>query len=123
MKHTIVAVSTALVLATALVATSQRVSAAEKRAPKSAPVTLTGCLRADGDHYRLTDLHGENAPKSRSWKRGYLKKSTRDYEVISTASGVKLKDHVNHQVTLTGTAESGWQLKARSLKHVSPSCS
>ena len=123
MKNTIVAASTAVVLATALMAAGQRVSAAEKPAPKPAPVTLTGCLRADGDHYRLTDLQGENVPTSRSWKRGYLKKSTRDYEVTSGASGVKLKDHVNHQVTLTGTAETGWQLKARTLKHVSPSCS
>lgn len=123
MKHIIVATSTAVVLAAALVATDQRVSAAEKPAAKGTPVTLTGCLRADGDHYKLTSLQGDNIPKSRTWKSGYLKKSTREYQVVTTTPAVKLKDHVNHQVTLTGTADGGWQLRARSVKHVAPSCS
>ena len=122
MKHTIVATSSAVVLAAVLIATGQRASAAEKPAANGT-VTVTGCLRADGNQYKLTSLQGENLPKSRSWKSGYLKKSSKEYQVVSTASNVKLKDHVNHQVTVTGSADGSSQLKARSLKHVAPSCS
>jgi hypothetical protein len=112
---------------TAVVCATSVVSAAgPKPAPKAAnesSVTLTGCLHANGSRFLLTDLQGVNVPKSRSWKSGYLKKSSKRYEVVSASSGMKLKDHVGHQVTVTGTAAGGTQLKARSIKHISGSCS
>ena len=86
-------------------------------------VTLTGCLHSDGGKYVLTDLKGDKAPKGRSWKTGWIKKSNKDVEVVSEKSGPKLKDHVGHQVTLTGIRNGETQMQARSIKHVSGSCS
>jgi hypothetical protein len=86
-------------------------------------VTLTGCLHADGGKYVLTDLKGDKAPKGRSWKSGFIKKSTKDVEVVSAASGPKLKDHVGHQVTLTGVKNGDTHIQAKSIKHVAASCS
>jgi|SRR5213076_3274114 len=86
-------------------------------------VTLTGCLHADGGKYMLTDLKGDKAPKGRSWKTGWVKKTTKDVQVVSTSSGPKLKDHVGHQVTLTGVRSGDTHVQARSIKHVAASCS
>src|SRR5438552_18334106 len=98
--------------------------AESKPAAKTAAesITLTGCLHADGGKYKLTDLKGTEAPKGRSWKTGWITKSTKDVGVVSTSSGPKLKDHVGHQVTLTGV-KNGDNLQARSIKHVATSCS
>ena len=86
-------------------------------------ITLTGCLHADGGKYMLTDLRGDKAPKGRSWKSGWIKKSTKDVEVVTEKSGPKLKDHVGHQVTLTGVRKGETYMQARSIKHVAASCS
>ena len=54
-------------------------------APKSADVPKTaadlpdavvieGCLEQNGEAFRLKNTTGEDAPKSRSWKSGFLKK-------------------------------------------------
>ena len=72
--------------------------------------------------YKLTGLKGTEAPKGRSWKTGWITKSTKNVGVVSTSSGPKLKDHVGHQVTLTGV-KNGDNLQARSIKHVATSCS
>jgi len=96
-------------------------AATAKTASSTDTVSLTGCLRADGAKYKLTDLKG--APKGRSWKTGWIMKSTKDVEVIAAASGPKLKDHVNHEVTVTGQKAPDQPMQARSIKHVAPSCS
>ena len=86
-------------------------------------VTLTGCLHADGGKYMLTDLKGDEAPKGRSWETGWVKKSTKDVEIVTAASGPKLKDHVGHEVTLTGVKNGETHIQAKSIKHVAASCS
>lgn len=91
--------------------------------PASQSITLTGCLHADGSKYVLTDLKGEKAPKGRNWKTGWITKTTKNVEVVSTSSGPKLKDHVGHQVTLTGVRNGDSHLQARSIRHVAASCS
>src|SRR5262245_12743904 len=97
--------------------------AESKTAAKSESVTLTGCLQADGGKYKLTDLQGEKAPKGRSWKTGFITKSTKNVEVSTTAAGPKLKDHIGHEVTLTGVRNGETHLQAKSLKHVAAKCS
>ena len=94
-----------------------------QRTAPAESVTLTGCLHADGGKYMLTDLKGDQAPKGRSWKSGWIKKSTKDVEVLTSKSGPKLKDHVGHQVTLTGVRNGETHIQAKSIKHVAASCS
>jgi hypothetical protein len=97
---------------------------ANKTATKSVPTaTLTGCLQAHGSKYVLTDLQGYVGPTSRSWKTGFIKKSQKDIEVVSDSSTVKLKDHVGHQITVTGVQDHPVRVKARSIKQLAASCS
>jgi hypothetical protein len=62
--------------------------------PAPAPVTITGCLERSEDSFRLKDTAGAAAPKSRSWKSGFLKKGTAPIEVVDAAHRLKLTDHV-----------------------------
>jgi hypothetical protein len=122
MYRTILATATAFVCAAAVVSAVGPKPVAARAAAKDSSVTLTGCLKAEGTRYVLTDLQGVNVPKARTWKTGYLRKTSRRYEVVS-ASGLKLREHVGHQVTVSGTADGGSQLRARTVKVVSASCS
>jgi hypothetical protein len=98
-----------------------------KATPPSGPtlptVTFTGCLEAQGANYVLTDLQGSAAPKGRNWRTGFIKKSTKDVDIVSASSTLKLKDHVGHQVAVTGVQDDDVHMKARSLKHLASSCS
>jgi hypothetical protein len=87
----------------------------------SAPVTLTGCLERDAETFRLKDTAGDNAPKSRSWKSGFLKKGSASIHVMDTANRMKLPSHVGQRVTVTGTLVDR-EMQVRSLQRVSASC-
>jgi hypothetical protein len=96
--------------------------AATEPAATLAAVTITGCLeRADETTFRLKDTVGEDAPKSRSWKSGFLKKGSTSIEVVDAAHQLKLSDHVGQKVSLTGTLVDR-EMQVRSLQRVSTSC-
>ena len=121
MKATLTGASVAALGALMMLAAQPAESKTAAKANDS--VTLTGCLHANGGKYTLTDLKGDKAPKGRNWKTAWITKSTKNVEVVSTSSGPKLKDHVGHQVTLTGVRTADSHLQARSIKHVAASCS
>jgi len=124
MKPSLTEAAVAAACAFGLLVVAQPGGAATAKATTATQtVTLTGCLRADDGKYMLTDLKGEQAPKARSWKTGWITKSTKDVEVVSTATGPKLKDHVNHEVSVTGARTGDDHVQARSIKHLAPSCS
>jgi hypothetical protein len=85
-------------------------------------VTVTGCLERGEGAFRLTAISGAEAPKSRSWKSGFLKKKASDLEVVDSGKKIKLKDHVGHRDALTGTIEDG-QMRVQSVRHLAASCS
>jgi hypothetical protein len=99
------------------------VAAAEStaNAPVQKPVTITGCLERDAENFRLKDTTGENAPKARSWKSGFLKKGSASVEVVDAANKVKLPSHVGQRVSVTGTLVDR-EMLVRSLQRVSASC-
>jgi hypothetical protein len=114
----------ALCAAVMMMAARTDAAAGKKPAAKAKEsITLTGCLHADGGKYMLTDLKGDEAPKGRNWKTAFITKTTKNVEVMPSSAGPKLKDHVGHEVTLTGVKNSDTNMQARSLKHVSGSCS
>jgi hypothetical protein len=119
--------ATVVTLQSSVAASQQKADqkiAPTKAATKSIPqATLTGCLQAHGSKYVLTDLQGYVGPTSRSWKTGFIKKSQKDIEVVSESSTLKLKDHVGHQITVTGVQDHPVRVKARSIKQLAPSCS
>ena len=123
MARTGTAVWTAAVCAIAIGVADQLPARAAEKAPakSTAPVSMTGCLRAGGGGYVLTSLKGNQAPKARSWKTGYIMKTTRDV-VVRPAAGMKLQDHVGRQVTVVGMVD-GTHMTARTIRRVATSCS
>jgi len=96
----------------------------ESKAPAArvAAVTITGCLERDAESFRLKDTAGENAPKARSWKSGFLKKGSATVAVVDAPKSAKLPSHVGERVSVTGVL-TGRDMQVRSLQRVSTSCS
>ena len=89
---------------------------------KVARVTIEGCLERADDTFRLTDTTGTNAPTSRSWKSGFLKKRPAAIEVRDSVKRVNLASHVGQRVSVTGTLVDR-QMRVGSLQPISLSCS
>ena len=96
-------------------------SAASGPVQKPSPVTITGCLEGGRDAFRLKDASGIDAPKARSWKSGFLKKSSPSIEVVDAANRLQLPTHVGQRVSVTGVLVDR-EMKARSLKRIATSC-
>jgi hypothetical protein len=84
-------------------------------------VTITGCLERDADTYRLKDTAGADAPKSRSWKSGFLKKSAATIEVIDATNRLRLSNYVGRRVSVTGMLLDQ-EMQGRSLRRIAESC-
>ena len=91
-------------------------------APKAAPITITGCLERKDETFRLKDTAGTDAPRSRSWKSGFLKKRNAAVNVVDASNRLKLPSYVGHRVAITGTLVDR-DMQVRSVKNVAASCS
>ena len=87
------------------------------------PVTITGCLETSVDHdeFRLTDTDGVDAPKTRSWRTGFVKKSPAAVALVDAPSRLALGTHVGHRVTATGVL-TNHDLRVSALRFVGPLC-
>ena len=85
------------------------------------PVTISGCLQIGGDSFWLTDTTGANAPTSRSWKSGFLKKHAESVQVVAATEALQLSNYVAQRVTATGTLANR-TMRARSLERAAGSC-
>jgi hypothetical protein len=92
-------------------------------APKTPTTTLTGCLRMDGQQFKLTNLKGSEVQAGRNWKTGFIKKSSKKVEVVGASTSVKLKDHVGREVSVVGTRADDTHLRASSIRRVATACS
>jgi len=88
---------------------------------KPAPVTITGCLERDDTSFRLKETSGDNAPKSRSWKSGFLKKGPAPVAVVDASNRLKLQSHVGERVSVTGTLVDR-EMQGRTLQRLASSC-
>jgi hypothetical protein len=109
-----------------VVAASTPVMASRAVAPRhddlSVATTITGCLELRNDGmFQLKDTDGENAPKARSWKSGFIKKSSAKIDVFDAGNRLKLGNHVGSRVSLSGMLADR-ELRARSLESTSESC-
>lgn len=94
---------------------------AAKTAANAEPVTIVGCLVQDDEVFRLKDTTGEDAPKGRSWKSGFLKKSAKSIELSDARHRLNLARHVGERVSVTGMLEER-ELHGSSLKRVAATC-
>jgi hypothetical protein len=93
-------------------------------ATSQAPVTITGCLEmtTDGDEFRLTETDGDEAPKARGWRSGFLKRSPAAVELIAPPDPSALRKLVGHRVAATGVLDSR-ELRVRSFRRAGSTCS
>lgn len=116
------ATSSAPVVRTAATTGSEpAVTPAVARTVQSEAATITGCLEADGDSFRLKDVEGEDAPKARSWKSGFLRRSNARVDVVDASNRLRLASHVGHRVTVAGMLAER-ELEARSLRMMANTC-
>ena len=81
-------------------------------------VTMIGCLESDGSKYRLADVQGNQAPKGRSWKTGFVTKKTKNIDLVGAPASLKLQDHVGQKVSVSGLKDDDTHLKARTIKQL-----
>jgi len=114
-----VAKKTATPNTTANAASSSAVTAATEVTvtAKAPPVTVTGCLERTDEGFRMKDTAGADAPKTRSWKSGFLKKGAASLDVVDPARSLQLADHVGRRVSVTGTVVDR-EMRARSLRRL-----
>jgi hypothetical protein len=110
-------------LASNKVASKTVASAATSSAstPVTHAVTVTGCLEKSDDGYRLKDTSGVAAPKSRSWKSGFLKKGAAPVDVVDASHTLALNRHVGHRVAVSGPLTDR-EMRAESVQQVAASC-
>lgn len=111
---------------TATVKTSTAAAAVETTpAPEPvkdmALVTITGCLEREDEAFWLKEASGADAPKSRSWRSGFLKKRPPSIKLVDATNALRLPRHVGQRVAATGTL-SNRDLRASSLQRVGASC-
>ena len=95
--------------------------ASKSLSAKSSSVTITGCLARTDTAFRLTDTDGSDAPRSRSWKSGFLRKGTASVNVVDPARKLRLASHVGQRVSVTGVLEDR-EMQVRSLRQIAPAC-
>jgi hypothetical protein len=83
--------------------------------------TISGCLERDGDMFKMTDTAGENAPKSRTWKSGFIKKGSAAIDIVEGATRLKLAGHIGRRVNITGLL-SDREMHAQSVRVISQTC-
>jgi hypothetical protein len=82
---------------------------------------LAGCLTFDDGEYRLKDATGTDAPKSRSWKSGFLARRSATIEIVDSNQSLSLSAHLGQRVEVGGTLVER-QMQARSLQRLAESC-
>jgi hypothetical protein len=100
------------------------VTAAAPRDAQAVPaemVTISGCLEQDDERFLLKDTTGEDAPRGRSWRSGFLRRSASTIDVIDEADRHHLQTYVGQRVNVTGTLVDR-EMQVRSVRIVAISC-
>jgi hypothetical protein len=106
-----------------------------QRAPASAPVastavadvqaeelaTITGCVARRDGAFSLKGASGADAPRSRSWKSGFLRQRTAAIQLVDPTNRWKLASYVGQRVAVTGTLVDR-ELRPRTLRRLAASC-
>ena len=75
---------------------------ANEQASAAVPATITGCLAHEADTFWLKGVSGADAPKSRSWKSGFLRKKSSNVALVDKAGGSRLAAYVGRRVETNG---------------------
>lgn len=84
-------------------------------------VTISGCLQRDDERFVLRDTAGGAAPRSRSWRSGFVMRSTSTIDVVDEADSLHLPTYVGQRVSVTGMLVDR-EMILRSVTIVAESC-
>ena len=74
-----------------------------EQAEAAVPATIIGCLERDADAFWLKNVSGADAPKSRSWKSGFLRKKSSNVALVDRGgSSNRLATYVGRRIETTG---------------------
>jgi hypothetical protein len=82
---------------------------------------ISGCLEQDNGMFRLKDTDGDHAPKSRSWKSGFIRKGSAKVDVIDATNRFKLATFVGYRVSVSGALVDR-EIQAQSVRPSSERC-
>jgi len=94
---------------------------AAESATVAEPVTIEGCLVQDHDAYRLKHTSGEDAPKGRSWKSGFLHRGAKTVDLVDARHRLNLAGHAGQRVSVVGVLDDR-ELRGTSIKPVAGAC-
>lgn len=92
-----------------------------ERATPVKPISITGCLQRDNDGFVLKNTEGAAAPRARSWKSGFLKRSSASVDLVDAGSAAHLGSHVGQRVSVTGSLVDR-EMKVQSLHRIAAAC-
>ena len=90
-------------------------SSVSEEVPALGPVTITGCLERDDAGFSLTDVSGDDAPKARSWKSGFLRKRSSSVALVDRGYTQRLASYVGQRVETTGILEDR-EMRVRAVR-------
>lgn len=88
---------------------------------QSKPVSITGCLQHAGDGFVLKNAEGAAVAKTRSWKSGFLRRSSPSVDLLDDGNAARLASHVGQRVAVSGPLAGG-EMHVQSLRRVAASC-
>jgi hypothetical protein len=109
---------------TVVTAPAPRDAQAAPRNAQAVPVdvvTISGCLEQDDERFRLKDTTGEDAPRGRSWRSGFLRRGSATIDVIDESDRHHLQTYVGQRVNVTGTLVDR-EMQVNSVRIVAISC-
>jgi hypothetical protein len=85
------------------------------------PVSIAGCLARNDRGFMLKDTEGADAPKSRSWKSGFITRRSATVMLNDSGNSAHLADHVGQRVSVTGSLVDR-EMRVASLRRLAASC-
>ena len=85
-------------------------------------VTVTGCLETNGNNgFRLSDTEGTDAPTSRSWRSGFLRKRSTSVALVAPPDTYTLRTQVGNRIAASGQL-TGRELRVTSVQVIGARC-
>lgn len=91
-------------------------SPSNEQAAAAVPATIAGCLERSENTFWLKNVSGDDAPKSRSWKSGFLRKKSPPVELVDRGGLTnRLTAYVGQRIETTG-ALVDHEMRVKSLR-------
>lgn len=95
-------------------------SPSSEQAAAAVPATIAGCLERDADTFWLKNVSGDDAPKARSWKSGFLRKKSPPVELVDRGGlANRLATYVGRRIETTG-ALADHEMRVKTLRVLGP---